>query len=133
MPGRAGEILQPLREVHGVADERVLEALLATEQRGRDLAGRQPDAQAERRRVPRASQRRVELVLALVHRHRRLERPIGVVGLRERRTEHGHHRVADVLHHGAALGRGWPRSSRPRCSLSMPASTVGSVRSAMPE
>ena len=42
--------------------------------------------------------------LALVHRARRLQRAVGVVVLRERRAEHGHHRVADVLHHGAALG-----------------------------
>ena len=32
------------------------------------------------------------------------ERAVGVIGLRERRAEHGHHRVADVLHHRAALG-----------------------------
>ena len=47
-PGRAREVLQPLRQVHGVADDRVLEPLVAPEQRGRDLAGRQPDAEPER-------------------------------------------------------------------------------------
>ena len=46
--GRTGEVLQPLRHVHGVADERVLEALLGAEQGGRDVAGRHADAHAER-------------------------------------------------------------------------------------
>ena len=48
---RPREVLQALREVHGVADERVLEPLLRPEQRGRDLAGRQADAEPERRQA----------------------------------------------------------------------------------
>src|SRR3954447_20416678 len=45
--GRAGEVLQSLREVHGVADERVLDALVESEQRRRDLTRRQSDAEPE--------------------------------------------------------------------------------------
>ena len=48
---RPREVLQPLREVHGVADERVLEPLLGPEQRGRDRAGRDADAEPERRQA----------------------------------------------------------------------------------
>ena len=75
----------------------------------------------------------VHRVLALVHRARGGERPVGVVVLRERRAEHGHHRVADVLHHRAALGEdrrvhlGAVRVEHRRPSA------VGSTRSAMPE
>ena len=45
---RARPVLQALREIHRVADERVLEPLLGTQQRGRDLARRQADAETER-------------------------------------------------------------------------------------
>ena len=48
---RPREVLQPLREVHGVADQRVLDALLGAEQRGGDRPGRHADAEAERRRA----------------------------------------------------------------------------------
>ena len=45
------QLLEALGEVHGVADERVLEALLRTEQgRGR-LAGRKPEPEPERRQA----------------------------------------------------------------------------------
>ena len=52
---RPSQVLQPLREVHGVADERVLEPLLGAEQRGGDRPGRQADAEAERRRALRSA------------------------------------------------------------------------------
>ena len=46
-PGRPREVLQPLREVHGVTDERVLDPLLGAEQRRRDRPGRHADAETE--------------------------------------------------------------------------------------
>ena len=52
VPGRAGEVLQALGEVDRVADDGVLEPLLAAEQRRGDLAGRQPDPEPERRAGP---------------------------------------------------------------------------------
>jgi hypothetical protein len=51
-PGRPGEVLQPLGEVHGVTDQGVLQPLDAAEQRRRDLAGGQPDPQPERSPAP---------------------------------------------------------------------------------
>ena len=43
----AGHVLEALRQVHRVADERVLEALLGAEQRGGGLAGGEADAEDE--------------------------------------------------------------------------------------
>ena len=44
---------------------------------------------------------------------RRFERTLGVVGGRRGRPEHGHHRVADVLHHRAAVADDRPVHLRP--------------------
>ena len=48
IPGRPGQVLEPLGQVHGVADQRVLEAFLAAEQGRGHVAGRQADAEPER-------------------------------------------------------------------------------------
>ena len=62
---------------------------------------------------PSASQPRSSVGLAAVHRRPRRQRAVGVVVLRERRAEHRHHRVADVLHDRAALVEDRACSSRP--------------------
>ena len=46
-----GELLQPLAQVDGIADDRVLETLVGAEQRGGDIAARHADAQRERRQA----------------------------------------------------------------------------------
>ena len=99
---RRGQLLQPLGQVDRVADQRVLETLRRAEQRGRGRTGGQPDTKAERRQ-PGRGPRVVDLRLPGVHRRRRRDRPVRVVRLRERRAEHGHHRVADELHDRALL------------------------------
>ena len=91
-----------MREVHGVADECVLESFFGAEQRGGDRTGREADAETERRQ-PALGPLRVELDLRFDHRDRGGERAVGVVVLRDRRAEARHHRVADELHHGAVL------------------------------
>ena len=98
------QLLQALREVHGVADQRVLEALLGAEQRGGDLAGGQPDAEAERRAGPASAQRSLISACARVHRRRAAATArsawsaCGHGGAEDR-----HHRVADELHDRSAL------------------------------
>ena len=100
---RAGQVLQPLGQVHGVADDRVLEPLVAAEQRGGHLAGRHADAQAEGGQAG--------LAPALVQLG--LARCIAAAALTARSawsvwgnggTEDGDDGVADVLHHGPLLG-----------------------------
>ena len=61
---RRGELLQALAQVHGVADDRVLDPLLAAEQRGGHLAGAEPDARARTARSPSACPSLVDGVLA---------------------------------------------------------------------
>ena len=102
-PGRPRQVLEPLREVHGVADERVLEPLLRAEQRGRDLAGREADAEPERRE-PAATQRSLSARWRSSIATRRA-RPRGRRGPRAANgaPKHRHHRVADELHDRAAL------------------------------
>jgi hypothetical protein len=101
--GRPGEVLQPLRQVHRVADHRVLEALGAAQQRSGHLAGGDPDAQPERRE-PLAGPLLVEIALPGVHGNRRAHRAGGVCRVRVGRTEHRHDCIPDVLHHRPALG-----------------------------
>ena len=126
-----GHLLQALREVHGVADERVLEALLRAEEGGGCLAARDADPEQEllpRRILPRL----VERVLRAVHRERGLHRPS----------------------QWSACGNGAPKTAMTasptncitvppaprmasfiaaRCSLSWAARWVGAVRSAIDE
>ena len=45
----------------------------------------------------------IDLGLQRVHVDGRRDRPVGVVSLRERCTEHGHDGVPDELHDGAGL------------------------------
>src|ERR1700722_6752206 len=96
------QLLQALGHVDGVPDKGVFQPLLGAEQRRRGLPGREAEAQAERRQAlpfpPPVEQR-----LLLVHGLRRHHGSVGVVDLFERRTEHGHHRVSDELHHRAVL------------------------------
>ena len=97
-------MLQALGQVDGVSHQRVFQPLGRPEQRGRRLAGRKTQAEPERRQavgLPAA----VDLRLQGVHVQRRGHRAVRVVGLRERRTEDRHHRVADELHHGARLAQ----------------------------
>jgi hypothetical protein len=98
----ARELLQPLAEVDGVADQRVLQPLRGAEQGRRGHAGRQPKPEAEGgQAVGRPAG--VDTGLELMHRRRGGHRAVRVVGLRERRAEHRHDRVPDELHHGPAL------------------------------
>ena len=59
--------------------------------------------------------------------------PVGVVGLRERGAEHGHHRVADELHHGAARAEDGPVHRGPVLVELARRGAVGSARSAIAE
>ena len=99
-------------QVHGVADQRVLEPLLGAEQRRGDLAGRQPDAEAERLGSPSARHSSLTAACAACIAAAATSARSAWSLVRDRRAEHGHHRVADVLHHGAARRRGSRRSSR---------------------
>ncbi len=65
-------------------------------------------ARGRRRAGPRAAQRALTSRLRGVHRASGRHRPLGVVGLRDRRAEHRHHRVADELHDRAALAEDGP-------------------------
>ena len=57
------------------------------------------------------------------------DRPCGVVIQRERCAEHGHHRVADELHHACRRRRGSRAFISARCALSWRASSLGSAPS----
>ena len=60
------------------------------------------------------------------------DRPVGVVGLGERGAEHGHHRVADELHHGALLAEDGAVHRR-SVLVELAGELVGGVCSAMVE
>ena len=83
------------------------------EQRGGHVAGATGRCRGRTAPGPRPPTAALTPGLGGVHRQRGRERPVGVVGGRLGRAEHGHHGVADVLHDGAAARRGWRGSSRP--------------------
>ena len=139
---RRGRGLQPRRDVDDVARrERVLRRCVDRDDR---LAGRDPGAHVQGD----AGMPPVQLADPFEDRQRRTDRPFGVVALRERRAEHRHHRVADVLLDGPAVAldpargarrsragscRGRPRDPRRRRSRSNPpCRRTGSRRACAP-
>ena len=101
------QLLEALGEVHGVAHEGVLEALLRTEQGRSRLACRQPEPEPERRQAF-LNPALVDLRLSGVHGGGGGDRTVRVVRLGDRRPEDGHDRVPDELHHRAALSQDGP-------------------------
>ena len=92
-------LLEPLRHVHDVAgDDRLARPGIA----GDDLAGVDPDPDRELH-APGLRQLLVEPREARLHLGRGPNGPEGVVLVRRRDAEDGHHRVADELLDGAAV------------------------------
>ena len=100
--------LEPLRGVHRIADDRVRPLHVAGEQTRHDLAGVHADAKRQTHPVF-----AIEVVIEpddrRLHRKRREDRALGVVLVRDRRTEHRHHRVADVFVDRALVPLDLPR------------------------
>ena len=103
--------LEARREVHRVADDRVLHALLAADVARDDLAGVDADAGPERLQSA-LDELHVELRERLAHPDRGAHRVERVVVLRHGRAEDRHDRVADVLVDDAVLFASRCRPSR---------------------
>ena len=103
-----GELLQALAEVDGVADERVLDPLFAAEQGGGDRAGAEPDARARTACSPSAIHSSLTACWARCIARAAANARSAWSSVRDGCAEHGHHGVADVLHHGAALAEDGP-------------------------
>ena len=93
---RPGRALKAGGHVHGVADDGVGLA----DRAGQHLAGVDPHAKVA---VDLGRQTLVDLVHGGLHAEPRANRSLGVVLVRHGRAEDGHHVVADVLVHGAAV------------------------------
>ena len=73
--------------------------------RGHSLAGLRPRVERDQRLAGRDPDAHLELALLgerVPNRERRTDRPLGIVLVRDRGAEHGHHGVADELLDGAA-------------------------------
>ena len=101
--GRLG--LEPLRDVHRVADHRVLEPAAAPDRPGDHRPRVEPDAHLEDVDPVETPALAVELVLTILHREGASDRARGVVVPRHRRAEDRHHRVALELVDRAAVRR----------------------------
>ena len=100
--------LEPLRRVHRVAHNGVRALDVAPEEPGDDLAGVDADPQRETHAVL-ALEVVVQRLDGTLHGERGADRAFGVVLVRQRRAEHGHDRVADVLVDRALVASDLPR------------------------
>jgi hypothetical protein len=92
-----GCLLEPLRRVDGVARGERRRMVSR-----HDLAGVDPDSDSKGRNAS-SSEGGVQPVDGFLHVERSSHRPQRIVLVRAREAEHGHHRVADELLHGAAM------------------------------
>ncbi len=97
---RARELLETRRQVHRVAGDRVVGAHRAARRCRDDLAAR--DADVRRERPPELGGQRGHRVVDVA---RGPHRALDVVAVRDRRAEHRHRRVADVLVDRASRAR----------------------------
>ena len=87
---------QPGSQVHAIAGHGVFAVVVRARAAGDDLARGDADMHLERRFQRRDGLVRIE---------RRADRPLGIVCMGDRRAEHRHDGVADVLVDGAAVAR----------------------------
>ena len=87
---------QPRRQVHAIADHRVIHALGGADIAAHHRIGVQANADSDRLLPPRLAFA-VEVPQHLLHGDRRADRLIFVAVARHRQAEHGHHGVADEL------------------------------------
>ena len=102
--GGAGRVAQAGGQVDRVSHDGVLDPVPAAEQRRGHLAGTDADAEPERLQSL-AGPDRVQRFLAGVHLGGGRQGPRLMPVERFGSAEDGHHRVADVLHHGAAVSQ----------------------------
>ena len=97
VPASLGHSLQPRRGVGGVAERRVLDALLRADIACHDRAAVDAHPHAECVVMAMLGEPGVEPVKARSdHLRGRRQRAVGVIGLLERRSEHGHDAIAHV-------------------------------------
>jgi hypothetical protein len=94
LPG-LGRLLEPGGDVHDVPGDKEIAGRGVP--RGDDLARRQPEA--HRQAIPQALVRPDPVA----ERQGGSHRPLGVVSVRRREAEHGHHRISDELLQGAPM------------------------------